>query len=329
MLPYSLIDSLAMFFIYSFIGWVVEVVYYGITEGQFINRGFLYGPLCPVYGLGFYAAVWFFEPLKTNFAAIFFGGAFACTLVELIVGIILYQAFHLRWWDYSSYKYNFKGYICLRFYLYWGIACSFGMYMLHPAVLFLIANTPKIVVIVFISICIAILLLDLITSVTTIIGFSKKLKAFNSVASRIKIVSDKVGGGIYDVVDTVVANGQPVVDHYSEYRKMVSEHRAEEEKLAKEHRAVERKFMNEFFAAEVEQARESNKAVRSKMLSIVSSFKWSDKRLLRVLRIEGVQNPDENSRAMSDILKHYFLTTKDNTPDKMVVEEHFEEDGII
>ena len=56
-----------MFFIYSFIGWVIEVIYYGITEGKFINRGFLAGPLCPVYGLGFYAAIWFFEPFANNF----------------------------------------------------------------------------------------------------------------------------------------------------------------------------------------------------------------------------------------------------------------------
>ena len=66
-LPYPFIESYLMFFIYSFVGWVIEVIYYGITEGKFINRGFLAGPLCPVYGLGFYAAIWFFEPFKDNF----------------------------------------------------------------------------------------------------------------------------------------------------------------------------------------------------------------------------------------------------------------------
>ena len=126
-LPYPFIESYLMFFIYSFIGWVVEVIYYGITEEKFINRGFLAGPLCPVYGLGFYAAVWIFEPLKDNFFIIFFGMAAACTVVELIAGVILYHVFHMRWWDYSDYKLNFRGYICLRFYLYWGIAASLGI----------------------------------------------------------------------------------------------------------------------------------------------------------------------------------------------------------
>ena len=124
-----------MFFIYSFIGWIVEVVYYGVTEGQFINRGFLNGPICPVYGLAFYTALYFFEPLKDNVGVIFFGAATACTVVELIAGVILYHIFHLRWWDYTNYKLNFRGFICLRFYIYWGIAGTLGMYVLHPAVL--------------------------------------------------------------------------------------------------------------------------------------------------------------------------------------------------
>ncbi|MCI1264697.1 MAG: putative ABC transporter permease, partial [Saccharofermentans sp.] len=89
MLPYPFLDSYMMFFIYSFIGWVVEVIYYGVVEGRFINRGFLNGPMCPLYGLGFYAAIWFFEPFTGNFFVVFFGTALAATTVELIAGVIL------------------------------------------------------------------------------------------------------------------------------------------------------------------------------------------------------------------------------------------------
>ena len=65
-LPYPFLESYTMFFIYSFIGWIVEVIYYGVTEGRFINRGFLAGPMCPVYGIGFYAAIWLFNPFVGN-----------------------------------------------------------------------------------------------------------------------------------------------------------------------------------------------------------------------------------------------------------------------
>ena len=95
-LPYPFVESYCMFFIYSFLGWILEVIYYGVTEERFINRGFLSGPLCPVYGLAFYAAVWFFAPLSGNFFVIFFGMAATCTFVELIAGEILYHTFHMR-----------------------------------------------------------------------------------------------------------------------------------------------------------------------------------------------------------------------------------------
>ena len=195
-LPYPFIESYLMFFIYSFVGWVIEVIYYGITEGKFINRGFLAGPLCPVYGLGFYAAIWIFEPFKDNFLILFFGMATACTIVELIAGFILYHAFHMRWWDYSDYKLNLGGYICLRFFIYWGIAASLGMYVLHPTVKWLIAhiNYPvRIGILIFFTI---ILLADLITTIITIIGFKKKFAAMEKVVTGTRAVSDKIGSQI-------------------------------------------------------------------------------------------------------------------------------------
>ena len=103
LLPFPLDVSLMMFFIYGFIGWVVEVIYYGVTEGKFINRGFLNGALCPVYGIGFYCVIWFFRPFADSFPMLFFGSAIVCTTVEFIAGVILYVIFHLRWWDYSDY----------------------------------------------------------------------------------------------------------------------------------------------------------------------------------------------------------------------------------
>ena len=208
-LPYPFIESYLMFFIYSFVGWVIEVIYYGITEGKFINRGFLAGPLCPVYGLGFYAAIWIFEPFKDNFLILFFGMATACTIVELIAGFILYHAFHMRWWDYSDYKLNLGGYICLRFFIYWGIAASLGMYVLHPTVKWLIAhiNYPvRIGILIFFTI---VLLADIVTTIITIIGFKKKFAAMEKVVTGTRAVSDKIGSQTYGAVDTIVTVSEP------------------------------------------------------------------------------------------------------------------------
>lgn len=286
-LPYPFVESYLMFFIYSFVGWVVEVVYYGITEGKFINRGFLAGPLCPVYGLGFYTAIWIFEPMKDNFMVIFFGMATACTIVELIAGIILYHAFHMRWWDYSDYKLNFRGYICLRFYIYWGIAASLGIYVLHPAVKWLIAhiNYPvRLGIVIFFT---AILIADLITTIITIVGFKKKFEAMEKVVTGTKAVSDLIGSQIYGAVDTIVTVSEPTRNHYDQYRKLLAENRQQERELAAQHRAEERAFANQFTEAEKESLRLAKEQASNAMESFARSFKKNEQRLVRVVMVRS------------------------------------------
>lgn len=284
-LPYPFLESYLMFFIYSFVGWVIEVIYYGITEGKFINRGFLAGPLCPVYGLGFYAAIWIFEPFRNSFLIIFFGMATACTIVELIAGIILYHTFHMRWWDYSDYKLNFKGYICLRFFIYWGIAASLGIYVLHPAVKWLIAhiNSPfRIGIAVFFSV---VLIADIVTTIVTIIGFKKKFAAIEKMTHGVKGVSDMIGSQIYSAVDTVVTVSEPTRNHYEQYRKLIDENRRQEKELAAQHRAEERAFANQFTAAEKESLRLAKDQAINTTKSLVRSFKKNERRLVRVVMV--------------------------------------------
>ena len=312
-LPYPFLESYLMFFIYSFVGWVIEVIYYGITEGKFINRGFLAGPLCPVYGLGFYAAIWIFEPFRNSFLIIFFGMATACTIVELIAGIILYHTFHMRWWDYSDYKLNFKGYICLRFYIYWGIAASLGIYVLHPAVKWLIAhiNSPfRIGIAVLFSV---ILIADIVTTIVTIIGFKKKFAAIEKMTHGVKGVSDMIGSQIYSAVDTVVTVSEPTRNHYEQYRKLIDENRRQEKELAAQHRAEERAFANQFTAAEKESLRLAKDQAINTTKSLVRSFKKNERRLVRVVM---VRTSDAGAAVMKLIKRD-----KDSDSDIFEIEE--------
>ncbi len=286
-LPYPFVESYMMFFIYSFVGWVVEVIYYGITEEKFINRGFLAGPICPVYGLGFYAAIWIFEPLKNSFFIIFFGMAAACTVVELIAGVILYHMFHMRWWDYSEYKLNFRGYICLRFYIYWGIAASLGIYVLHPLVKLLISHISipvRIGVLIFFT---AVLIADLVTTIITIVGFRKKFEAIEKVVTSTKAVSDRIGSQIYGAVDTLVTVSEPTRVHYEQYRKLLADNRQQERELSAQHRAEEKAFANQFTEAEKESLRLAKDQAMNTMGSWVRSFKKNEKRLVNVVMVRS------------------------------------------
>lgn len=317
-LPYPFVDSYLMFFIYSFVGWIVEVVYYGITEGKFINRGFLAGPLCPVYGLGFYAAIWAFEPFRHNFLIIFFGMATACTVVELIAGVILYHTFHMRWWDYSDYKLNFRGYICLRFFIYWGIAASLGIYVLHPAVKWLIAHINFPARVGIISFFTLILVIDIVTTIVTIIGFKKKFAAIEKMTHGVKGVSDLIGSQIYSAVDTVVTVSEPTRNHYEQYRKLIDENRRQEKELAAQHRAEERAFANQFTAAEKESLRIAKDQAVSTTKSLLKSFKKNERRLVNVVM---VRTSDAGAAVMKLIKRN-----TDNEPDIFEIEEEVEKD---
>ena len=284
-LPYPFIESYCMFFIYSFLGWNLEVIYYGVTEERFINRGFLSGPICPVYGLAFYAAVWIFAPLANNFFVIFFGMATACTVVELIAGEILYHTFHMRWWDSSDYKFNYKGYICLRFYIYWGIAASFGIYVLHPAVLTLV-NHMALPLKAFLLVVFTLLMVtDTIVTIATIIGFQKKVKAFTMLSSGMKIVSDKIGSGVYGTVDTIVTVSEPTKKHYDEYRKLIAENRRVEKEMIAAHRAAEKAFAEQFTDAEKASLRLAKQAAGDSVKSFMSTLKAGERRLAGIVTV--------------------------------------------
>lgn len=284
-LPYPFIDSYCMFFIYSFLGWILEVIYYGVTEERFINRGFLSGPLCPVYGLGFYAAVWVFAPMANKFFIIFFGMATACTVVELIAGEILYHTFHMRWWDYSDYKLNYKGYICLRFYIYWGIAASLGIYVLHPAVLNLVSHITLPVKAVVLIAFTGVMITDIIVTIANIIGLQKKVKAFTMLSSGMKVVSDKLGSGIYGTVDTIVTVSEPTKKHYDEYRKLIAENRRLEKEMAAAHRAAEKAFAEQFTDAEKASLRLAKQAAGDSYKAFLSTLKDGERRLVGIVTV--------------------------------------------
>ena len=213
--------------------------------------------------------------------------ATACTIVELIAGVILYHTFHMRWWDYSDYKLNFRGYICLRFFIYWGIAASLGIYVLHPTVKWLIAhiNSPvRIGIVVFFSV---ILIADIITTIITIVGFKKKFEAMEKVVTGTKAVSDLIGSQIYGAVDTIVTVSEPTRNHYEQYRKLLADNRQQERELAAQHRAEEKAFANQFTEAEKASLRLAKEQASNAMVSFVRSFKKNEQRLVKVVMVRS------------------------------------------
>ena len=203
------------FLIYSFGGWVVEVIFHAVALGKVVNRGFLNGPVCPVYGFGVLSVFAMINTLQSSGyqmseGMIFLFGVILATVVELIAGWMLDVCFHARWWDYSDKPFNFHGYICLEFSLIWGLAIVlvvkvFQKYVENDTSM----QTDSALGWIILAILYGIYLSDLIVTVAVIRGLNKKLTRLNTIQSDMRIVSDKLSDTVANTtIDTAQVIGE-------------------------------------------------------------------------------------------------------------------------
>ena len=202
------------FLFYSFGGWVVEVIFHAVALGKVINRGFLNGPVCPVYGFGVLSVFALLNTIQSgghvmSEGMIFVFGFVLATLVELIAGWLLDVCFHARWWDYSDKPLNFHGYICLEFSLIWGLAIVMVVKVFQKYVENQASHTPATWEWVVMAILYAAYFADFVVTVATILGLNKKLTRLDKVSSDMRIVSDKLSNTLaMTTIDTVQKVGE-------------------------------------------------------------------------------------------------------------------------
>lgn len=122
------------FFIYAFLGWTLETVFCLVTQAKFMKRGFLYGPLCPMYGFAAVSMIQLLKNVKTNTLGKFGICMIVFTVFEYVVAVVLESLFGLRWWDYSNEVLNFQGRISLPYSIAWGIIGVIFVEKIHPFV---------------------------------------------------------------------------------------------------------------------------------------------------------------------------------------------------
>ena len=128
----NIVEIVAYFFIYAFLGWVCEDIYCGVPAKKFINRGFLYGPYCPIYGFGAILVLYPLEKVREYPVLVFILGIIITSTLEYFASYIMEAIFHMRWWDYSQYKFNIKGRVCLLNAILFGLLSLVAIYFIHP-----------------------------------------------------------------------------------------------------------------------------------------------------------------------------------------------------
>ncbi len=122
------------FIIYGAMGWVVEVIYTGISKNNYVNRGFLFSPILPIYGFGAVLILYLLRDVENNVFLVFIYGMIITSALEYVASVILEKAFHVKWWDYSKHKFNFQGRICLTNSIMFGILCVVLVFGVNPYV---------------------------------------------------------------------------------------------------------------------------------------------------------------------------------------------------
>ena len=122
------------FIIYSFLGWLMEVICKSIESKRYINRGFLIGPICPIYGYGVLLIILLIGKNTEDILSVFLKAIFICSTLEYLTSYLMEKLFKARWWDYSRYKFNINGRICLETMIPFGILGCSVIYLLHPVI---------------------------------------------------------------------------------------------------------------------------------------------------------------------------------------------------
>lgn len=164
-----------VFIVYGVIGWIYESCYASVKKRSFVNRGFLTGPIIPIYGFGalmFYLVFWDY---RNNYLLVFFGGILLATVLEYITSFLMEVIFHTRWWDYSNFRFNLNGRVALIVSLFWGALALVMLKIIHPGIDYLITATPRRVGIIMGYVIVPVFTMDIINAAVTSVKLDKIL----------------------------------------------------------------------------------------------------------------------------------------------------------
>jgi len=193
------IYKLAFYFIiYSFCGWLMESIYKSILEKKIVNSGFLYGPFCPIYGIGTLIMLLFLSYFSYNNLILFVVSVVILSIWEYLVGLGLETVFKIKYWDYSDKKFNLHGRICLENSIIWGILGVLFINGLHPNVEKVVELIPSDTIKYFVLIIGTYMIIDLIISIIKVKNINLKIKILKEITKTLKEKTEELKEAIGD-----------------------------------------------------------------------------------------------------------------------------------
>lgn len=203
---------LLYFFIYSFLGWCTEVAYATVKERRFVNRGFLNGPWCPIYGVGVSAVVTLLDGFRDSLLRLYLSSLVLVTLIEGMTGVIMDKIFHHKWWDYTGLPLNIGGYVCLPFSIAWGAACVVIVKGIHPLIERLVGFLPEAAGAALLCVLTVCLAADVAVTTAGILKLNRRLDMLERIGAELHEISDRMGANIHENVMDAMEKAEALED---------------------------------------------------------------------------------------------------------------------
>lgn len=192
----TIYQALWSFLLFSFVGWCAEVAFAACKTGHFVNRGFLFGPVCPIYGCGVVAVYGLILPIREHLFQAYLVSVFVPTVIEYFVGWFSDRVLHTRLWDYSRMPLNIGGHVCLLFSLIWGVGCMVIAYLVMPLVLKVVGWIPALAGWIALGVFTAALLTDLVLTSVQAAKLPAKHRAAEEMEAALRRLSDSIGSNL-------------------------------------------------------------------------------------------------------------------------------------
>ncbi len=230
---YTFSTWLFFFYFYCFLGWVWETCYVSVLKAKWVNRGFMRGPFLPIYGSGAVVVLIFTLPFRTNAGLVFLVGMTSATLLEYFTGVAMEKMFHVRYWDYSSQRWNLNGHICVTSSLAWGafsmILTLYGHTPVERFALRMNGNLLEVIVFVltvYISIDMAESVREAFNLKEVLLSLEESSEEFRRIQKHFEIASAFYGGELKErseaglrKINSALESGKEMYDKLGESRR--------------------------------------------------------------------------------------------------------------
>ena len=283
------IDVYGYFLIYSFLGWLMESIFVSVSDKKWVNRGFLNGPFCPIYGTGALMVLFILWDKRSNLVLLFIGGIIIASVVEYVVGAALEKLFHTTWWDYSKRKFNIKGRVCLERSLQWGVLIVVIVHTVQPLIMRALAILPQTVGEMIGTVFLIYITADTTITVLRILHMNSKLSGLHESAIELR-----------ERLDDFNLKERLSLDHLDSISipEAMQELRAKMEEGSEEFETMrmEERLRREYILTELKSKLDERK-------ELLRSKDWVERRLLKAYPGLSSERFNEELRALKERMK--------------------------